>query len=92
MGKGQKGNYMTVKKPAKCIVPAKEVDEYCLTGRDLRHLLSLVSAANRMLSYYVNMPENLTGELAVDGDSALANKLDDQISELANSFAEIYWR
>lgn len=52
-----------MKKPAKCITPKRDRDAYKLTATDLRKLNALVKEANDMLSYYINMPENHTGDL-----------------------------
>ena len=59
---------MTMKKPAKCKTPARDAMAYKLTAADINNLTKLVREANAILAYYVNMPENRTGELyAADG-------------------------
>lgn len=82
---------MTRKKPAACITPKKDAEDYCLTGRDLDHLLHLVKEANAILSYYINMPENLSGELSTKA-TVTADYLYSQTVDLKNTLAEIYYK
>lgn len=82
---------MTTKKTAKCTTPKRDVEEYNLTACDLRHLLSLVREANDILSYYVNMPENRTGELATRQCGKL-EELSEAIHDLLNTVDNVNWR
>lgn len=69
-----------IKKPAKCKTPARDRMEYKLTAADINNLTKLVNDANAILAYYVNMPENKTGELfATYGDKfdRLCEAIDD---------------
>lgn len=79
-----------MKKPAKCITPKRDREQYSLNARDLRNLLALVKEANDILSYYINMPENRTGELVtkrLDDIDALSELIED----LKNTVDEIRW-
>ena len=70
----------TEKKPAKCTTPKRDKMEYTLTAKDIRNLTALVTEANNILSYYICMPENKTGELeATDNDklTALYNAIEE---------------
>lgn len=42
---------------------------YKLTATDIRNITKLVNEANNILAYYINMPENKTGELFADDGS-----------------------
>lgn len=76
-----------MKKPAKCITPKKDGESYKLTATDIRNLTSLVKEANNILSYYINMPENKTGELeATDSEKfdTLYHAVDDLLITLGD--------
>ena len=76
-----------MKKPAKCITPKQDRDTYKLTATDLKKLIALVTGANDMLSYYINMPENRTGDLeATYGESyeLLCETTEDLLHTLIN--------
>lgn len=60
--RGQKGLTM-VKKPAECVTPKRDRDEYVLTSKDIGKLKKHVKAAIDILEYYELMPENHTGVL-----------------------------
>ena len=82
---------MTIcKKPAKCITPKRIRDQYKLTTRDLRNLISLVKEANDILVYYIDMPENRTGELATTRTGELET-LSDQIDALKSTIDWVTW-
>ena len=69
-----------MKKPIQCKTPSRNQQAYKLTATDIRNLAKLVKEANDILAYYINMPENKTGELvADDGDKfdALCEAVDD---------------
>lgn len=77
-----------MKKPAKCVTPKRDRETYNLNARDLRNLKALVQEANDILSYYINMPENRTGEL----ESTRGNELDElqeMITELQVTIDEV---
>lgn len=79
-----------MKKPAKCTTPKRDREMYSLTARDLKNLLGLVKEANDILEYYINMPENETGELMTsrtDELEALCNAVDD----LKITLDEVVW-
>lgn len=77
-------------KPAKCVTPKRDREEYNLNARDMRNLISLVKEANDILSYYVNMPENRTGEL-VTTRAADLETLSAQITELQATIDWVTW-
>lgn len=52
-----------MKKPIQCKTPSRNQQAYKLTAADVNNLTKLVNEANAILAYYVNMPENKTGEL-----------------------------
>ena len=79
-----------MKKPAKCITPKRDREQYSLNARDLRNLLALVKEANDILSYYINMPENTTGDLVTKRVEDIEN-LSEQIEDLQNTVNEIMW-
>ena len=78
------------KKPAKCITPKRARDLYKLTARDMKHLINLVKEANDILDYYVNMPENETGELATTRTDELAT-LSEQVDALKSTIDWVTW-
>ena len=82
---------MTARKPAKCTTPKRDRYEYALNAQDLKNLLSLVNEANGILSYYVNMPENKSGELATTRCDDL-EKLSEAIDELKDTIDNVNWR
>lgn len=81
---------MSMKKPAKCVTPKRDREQYSLNARDLRNLLALVKEANDILSYYINMPENTTGVLVTKRVDELED-LSEQIEDLKNTIYEIEW-
>ena len=69
-----------MKKPIQCKTPTRNQQAYELTATDLRNITKLVNEANNILAYYINMPENKTGELFADADSrfdALCEAIED---------------
>ena len=69
-----------MKKPIQCKTPARNQQAYKLTATDIRNITKLVKEANDILAWYINMPENKTGELfADDGDrfDALCEAVED---------------
>ena len=78
-----------MKKPSKCITPKRDRDAYKLTASDLRKLNALLKEANDMLSYYINMPENRTGDLECthcDGYESLCETTEDLWHTLINIY------
>lgn len=59
-----------MKKPIQCKTPTRNQQAYRLTATDIRNITKLVSEANNILAYYINMPENKTGELFANDGSA----------------------
>ncbi len=82
---------MTKRKPTKCKSPKRDRYEYSLTAQDFKNLLSLVDEANSILSYYVNMPENKTGELTTTRCDELET-LSAAIDELKVTIDDVKWR
>jgi len=80
-----------MKKPAKCVTPKCDREEYTLNARDLRNLLALVKEANDILSYYINMPENLTGELAITRADEF-EALSEAVNDLKVTIDDVNWR
>lgn len=58
-----------MKKPIQCKTPSRNQMAYKLTASDIRNITKLVNEANSILAYYINMPENKTGELFADDGS-----------------------
>lgn len=58
-----------MKKPIQCKTPSRNQQAYKLTATDIRNITKLINEANSILSYYINMPENKTGELFADDGS-----------------------
>ena len=81
---------MTTKKPAKCVTPKRDRDIYRLTARDIRHLTALVKEANDILSYYINMPENQTGDLATTRVDELS-QLSEMVEDLQFTVDSVSW-
>ena len=79
-----------MKKPTKCITPKKGREQYRLTARDMRNLIALVKEANNILSFYINMPENQTGELET-GCCLMLEELSEQIDDLRNTVDNVIW-
>lgn len=68
-------------KPKRCVTPKRDRETYNLNARDIRNLKKLVDEARAILDYYINMPENLTGELQSTRDDDL-EALQEAIAEL----------
>ena len=79
-----------LKKPAKCTTPKRDRESYRLTASDMRNLNKLIGEANEILSYYINMPENLTGELSTLQFDGLT-KLCEAVEDLKTTLDEIVW-
>lgn len=74
-----------MKKPEGCKTPNRNRDEYALTVPDIKFMEKQALKINRMLKYYVNMPENKTGELSTrnyDRMDYLMDILDDIVNTL----------
>ena len=59
-----------------------------MTNKDLRNLTSLVTEANKILTYYSLMPENKTGELECY-DTELYENLCEAAEDLVNTLNDI---
>ena len=81
---------MKMKKPSKCVTPKRDRDNYRLTAHDMRSLVALVNEANDILAYYINMPENRTGELTTVQTDML-EELSAQVEELKTTIDEVVW-
>lgn len=81
---------MKMKKPAKCVTPKRDRYNYRLTVHDMRSLIALVNEANDILAYYINMPENRSGELTTVQTDML-EELSSQVEELKTTIDEVVW-
>ncbi len=79
-----------MEKPTKCTTPKRYREEYNLNARDMRNLIKLVNEANLILAYYINMPENRTGELATTRVDELET-LSEMIEGLKDTIDEVKW-
>ena len=79
-----------MKKPVKCVTPKRDRDVYNLNARDLKNLLALITEANDILAYYINMPENKTGDLVTTRVDDI-DKLSEQIEDLQHTVDEVRW-
>ena len=77
-----------MKKPTKCTTPNRDRETYTLTAKDIRSLTLLVKEANDILSYYVNMPENKTGELEANHTEKM-DALYEAVEDLKTTLDEI---
>lgn len=79
-----------MKKPAKCTTPKSSREVYRLNAGDFRNLTKLVKEANDILAYYINMPENQTGELMTSRTDDLM-KLVEAVEDLKVTLDEVIW-
>jgi len=79
-----------MKKPAKCTTPKRGREMYSLTARDLHNLAKLVKEANDILAYYINMPENQTGELMTSRTDELEDLCHD-VTDLLVTLEEVVY-
>ena len=77
-----------MKKPIQCKTPTRNQQAYKLTATDIRNLTKLVNEANSILAYYINMPENKTGELFAD-DGSRFDTLCEAIEDLKNTLGDV---
>ena len=77
-----------MKKPIQCKTPTKNQQAYKLTATDIRNITKLVNEANSILAYYINMPENKTGELFAD-DGSRFDALYEAVEDLKTSLDDI---
>jgi hypothetical protein len=77
-----------MKKPIQCKTPTRNQQAYKLTATDIRNITKLVNEANSILAYYINMPENKTGELFADNGSRL-DTLYEAVEDLKTSLDDI---
>lgn len=77
-----------MKKPIQCKTPARNQMAYKLTATDIRNLTKLVNEANNILAYYINMPENKTGELFAD-DGSRFDSLCEAVEDLQTTLGDI---
>lgn len=77
-----------MKKPIQCKTPSRNQVAYQLTATDLRNITKLVKEADSILAYYINMPENKTGELRAY-DCAAYDALYEAVEDLKNTIDEI---
>ena len=77
-----------MKKPIYCKTPIRNQQAYELTATDLRNLTKLVKEADSILSYYINMPENKTGELYTDPGKNF-DALYEAVEDLKNTLDDI---
>ena len=87
---------MSIRVPQGCKTPKSDRDGYALTTADIRFMTAQIEKINDMLSYYVNMPENATGELVIafrsdkgyDAFTQLIHKTEDVV----NTLNDVTWR
>ena len=77
-----------MKKPVQCKTPTRNQQAYRLTATDIRNITKLVNEANSILAYYINMPENKTGELFAD-DGTRFNALYEAVEDLKVTLDDI---
>lgn len=77
-----------MKKPIQCKIPSRNQQAYKLTATDIRNLTKLVNEANNILAYYINMPENKTGELAAD-DGKNFDSLYEAVNDLQTTLGDV---
>lgn len=77
-----------MKKPIQCKTPTRNQQAYKLTATDIRNLTKLVKEANDILAYYINMPENKTGELVADYSEKF-DVLCESVNDLRTTLYEI---
>ena len=77
-----------MKKPLQCKTPSRNQQAYKLTATDIRNLTKLVKEANDILAYYINMPENKTGELVAD-HSEKFDSLYEAVEDLKTTLGDI---
>jgi len=79
-----------MKKPEGCKTPTTDREQYNLTVPDLKFIEKQVMKINAMLSYYVNMPENKTGELATVNTDRL-EYLIQQVDDIKTTLENVSW-
>ena len=77
-----------MKKPIQCKTPSRNQMAYKLTATDIRNLTKLINEANSILAYYINMPENKTGELFAEYSSSF-DALCDAAEDLKTTIYDI---
>ena len=77
-----------MKKPIQCKTPERNQVAYRLTATDFRNLTKLVNEANSILAYYINMPENKTGELRTDQFDKF-EALYEAVEDLKNTLGDV---
>lgn len=77
-----------MKKPIQCNTPSRNQMAYKLTATDIRNLTKLINEANNILAYYINMPENKTGELFAS-DGSRFDTLCEAIEDLQTTIGDI---
>ena len=82
--------------PQGCKTPKKDRESYDLTTADLRFMIAQVDKIDRMLAYYVNMPENRTGELSLKFNSEkgynVFEELCRKVDEVQTTLNDVTWR
>lgn len=77
-----------MKKPIQCKTPARNQMAYRLTATDLRSITKLVKEADSILAYYINMPENKSGELYAE-DGSRFDELYQAVEDLMTTINDI---
>lgn len=77
-----------MKKPIQCKTPSRNQMAYKLTATDICNLTKLIKEADSILAYYINMPENKTGELYAE-DSSKFDALCEAIDDLKTTIDDI---
>ena len=77
-----------MKKPIQCKTPNRNQQAYRLTASDIRNITKLINEANSILAYYINMPENKTGELYAE-DGSRFDALCEAVEDLKTTIEDI---
>ena len=77
-----------MKKPMQCKTPTRNQMAYRLTATDIRNITKLVKEADSILAYYINMPENKSGELYAE-DGSRFEELYQAVEDLMTTINDI---
>lgn len=87
---------MSMSVPQGCKTPKRDRESYDLTVADIRFMIGQANKISKMCSYYVNMPENRTGELSIAFNSEkgynLFEELCRKINDIQTTLEDVEWR
>ena len=79
-----------IKQPKQCKRPAHDMEMYTLTATDIKAMKRATDTILSILSFYSNMPENRTGELAIkDCNVEKFDSLCESISDIKTMLYEV---